>query len=196
MLLRHVGLQGKAALIENALRVTLESGAHTADFGTPGTPVSSTAEFARAIVSNFHARPSNEAVEGSDSAYVPTSGHSGQNRMLESQSVSQKPHGIDLFVESNLQPTQIADIIQPLLGGGIQLTLISNRGTQVWPTGSVLTDCVNQYRVRIEHSGERVLSERELLEVALRVAHHMRVCSTELLMVYDGVPGFSLAQGQ
>jgi hypothetical protein len=31
-----------------------------------------------------------------------------------------------------------------------RLTLISNRGTQVWPTGSVYTECVDYYRVRFE----------------------------------------------
>ena len=28
--------------------------------------------------------------------------------------------------------------------------MISNRGTQVWPTGSVFTECVDYYRVRFE----------------------------------------------
>ena len=31
-----------------------------------------------------------------------------------------------------------------------RLSIISNRGTQVWPTGSVYTECVDYYRVRFE----------------------------------------------
>lgn len=31
-----------------------------------------------------------------------------------------------------------------------KLSLVSNRGTQVWPTGSVYTECVVYYPVRFE----------------------------------------------
>jgi isocitrate dehydrogenase len=196
MMLRHVGLHGKAALIENALLVTLESGIHTADFGSPDVKASSTKDFANAIISNLGSVPGNRAARGSDVPYNSPSPHGLTNRMLESAPSSEQVVGVDLFVESNRQPNALAQSIQSLLSSRHTLTLISNRGTQVWPSGSVLTDCVNQYRVRIEVSEEPAATSGEMLNVAFQVSEHMKVCSTEILMNYNGTAAYSLAQGQ
>jgi isocitrate dehydrogenase len=104
--------------------------------------------------------------------------------------------GIDIFVESGAQPGDIASAVQSVLPPWCRLTLISNRGTQVWPTGSLLTDCVNQHRLRIEISGEKPVNENDMLKVALLVGEKARVCSTEMLMRYDGAAAYSMAQGQ
>ncbi|MBY0262844.1 MAG: NADP-dependent isocitrate dehydrogenase, partial [Phycisphaerales bacterium] len=80
-----------------------------------------------------------------------------------------------------------------------KLTLISNRGTQVWPTGSVYTECVDYYRVRFElREGVLPGSIGQSRTVALmdKVAEKFVVCSYELLRTFDGIKGFSLAQGQ
>jgi isocitrate dehydrogenase len=196
MMLRHLGLHGKAALIENALLSTLESGVRTGDFGSPEVKASSTLEFAQAIISHLGATPRNHPLHGTDGEYTPPTGHAPVNTIMESAPVPQSVVGVDLFVESNHQPRDLAHVIEGVLVGHEKLTLISNRGTQVWPSGSVLTDCVNQYRVRIEVGGESVASEREMLGIALRVSEKVRVCSTEVLMNYKGVAAYTLAQGQ
>ena len=56
--------------------------------------------------------------------------------------------GVDMFIESREQPEVIAQ--KCMLHGGTKFKLvnISNRGTQVWPTGSKYTNLVNQYNVR------------------------------------------------
>src|SRR6185503_10790514 len=56
-MLRHVGLTENAALIENALLYTLESGVHTGDFGDKKIPAVNTTEFAEAIIANFGKLP-------------------------------------------------------------------------------------------------------------------------------------------
>jgi isocitrate dehydrogenase len=196
MMLRHLGLHGKAALIENALRTTLESGIHTADFGSAEIQSSSTEEFARAIISRLGSTPSSYPAHGTDTAYQGVSVVPGSNRMLESTLPTEQIVGVDLFVESNKQPAELAELVQKALLPHQQLTLISNRGTQVWPSGSVFTDCVNQYRVRIEVIEILPCSAREMLEIALRVSDMIRVCSTELLMNYGGSAAYSRAQGQ
>lgn len=196
MMLRHLELHGKAATIENALLATLESGVHTADFGSNETKSSSTTEFAQAVISNLGATPQHNPSTGKDGSYAPPPAHSALNTILESPRPPQAVVGIDLFVESALQPSALASTLQKALSSGYTLTLISNRGTQVWPTGSVLTDCVNQYRVRIELVEGATSSEREMLGVAQQLADTVRVCSTEMLMSYRGTPAYSLAQGQ
>lgn len=196
MMLRHLELHGKAALIENALLTTLESGIHTSDFGSSNVKPCSTAEFAQAVISNLGATPQHNPSTGKDSVYTPPPAHSASNTVLESPRPSQAVVGIDLFVESNEQPHILAHSLQEVLSSSYKLTLISNRGTQVWPTGSVLTDCVNQYRVRVELAEGAVATERDLLSVALQIAGAVRVCSTEMLMNYREAPAYSLAQGQ
>jgi isocitrate dehydrogenase len=197
MMLRHLGLHGKAALVENALLATLESGVRTADFGSPDVKPSSTNEFANAIIANLGSAPLARSVRGVDMPYAPPVSHGSVNRMLESaRPACEKIVGIDLFVESNQQPNVLADAIKAVLPASCTLTLISNRGTQVWPSGSVLTDCVNQYRVRVEVRPEGLVTRAEMLDVARRVCEQMPVCSTEMLTSYNETPAFSLAQGQ
>lgn len=197
MMLRHLGFHGKAALIENALLVTLESGVRTVDFGPAEVKASSTKEFASAIITNLGSAPQKRAARGEDTPHVPPAPHGSLNRILESaRPASEKVSGIDLFVESNQQPGVLADAIKRELPDTCTLTLISNRGTQVWPSGSVLTDCVNQYRVRIEVGSDSVVTRSDMLDVARRVCERMPVCSTEMLTSYNGIPAFSLAQGQ
>lgn len=196
MMLRHLQLHGKSALIENALLATLESGVHTADFGSTQVRSSSTTEFTQAIIAHLGSTPKSNVSVGTDGTYCQPAPHAAANSIIESQRVPEKVVGIDLFVESNLQPSVLATAVQQLLSSRFKLTLVSNRGTQVWPTGSVLTDCVNQYRARIEIAPDTSSSVQELLGVAQHVAERIKVCSTEILMHYNGAPAYSLAQGQ
>lgn len=197
MMLRHLQLHGVAALIENALMRTLESGVHTADFGPSEIKSSGLKEFTGAIISNLGSKPARSPVLGSDGVYMPQQAKPQLNIVHESSKPQSRVVGIDIFVESIEQPNALADKINPLIPAGLKLTLISNRGTQVWPSGSVFTECVNQYRVRIELVSEGgAATEKSLLGVAMAVAEGVRVCSTEILMRYNGAAGYSLAQGQ
>lgn len=196
MMLRHVQLHATASLIENALLRTLESGVHTADFGSPEINASTLDEFTYAIIANLGLKPSHSAVSGQNGSYQPPAALPLMNKMRETPARDAHVVGIDLFVESNQQPNIVADAIHPLLPSACKLTLISNRGTQVWPSGSVLTECVNQYRVRIEATEGASFTEQTLLGIALTVSEKVRVCSAEMLMKYNGVAGYSLAQGQ
>lgn len=196
MMLRHVRLHEHAELIENALIKTLESGVHTVDFGSPNTNASTLNEFSYAVISNLGSKPSLAGMSGQNGAYRPPASLPLTNTMHETPAPEAHVVGIDLFVESNQQPGYVADAVQSLLPSTCKLTLISNRGTQVWPSGSVLTECVNQYRVRIEKNDGASVTEQMLLTIALTVSDKIRICSTEMLMQYNGVAGYSLAQGQ
>jgi isocitrate dehydrogenase len=151
-MLHHLGLMQTAALIENALLYTLEQDIHTGDFGDKTTPSLSTTEFANAIIQNFGKTPKAGA-----RPLVPnmptTQTHFklDKNPMLESIE-TEKEHivGVDFFIESNEQPIAIANKCMRHAGVKFKLVNISNRGTQVWPTGSVYTNSVNQYNVRFE----------------------------------------------
>ncbi len=74
--------------------------------------------------------------------------------------------------------------------------MISNRGTQVWPTGSVYTECVNAYRIRVESKDEQPVPGRVVFELAEQIDTLFHVAGIEMLHVFAGKKGFSLAQGQ
>ncbi|MGL1204105.1 hypothetical protein ACSTK0_24520, partial [Vibrio parahaemolyticus] len=66
------------------------------------------------------------------------------NAMMESvEGMHESIVGVDMFIESNVQPEILAKKCQRHAGVKFKLVNISNRGTQVWPTGSRYTNLVN-----------------------------------------------------
>jgi isocitrate dehydrogenase len=74
--------------------------------------------------------------------------------------------------------------------------MISNRGTQVWPTGSVFTECVDQYRVRIEAVNGSQTDINEMYELTSKIAKDIFITSVEILRKFGEKAAYSLAQGQ
>src|SRR6476619_1219459 len=149
-LLRHLGLMESAATIENALLYTLEQGVHTVDFGSKSVTSLNTTEFAQAIIYNFGKIPAVNAkpmLENQPGTPIPFKLEKNP-MMVSKELVNEKIVGVDLFIESEEQPDVIAQKCQRHAGVKFKLINISNRGTQVWPTGSVYTNLVNQYNVR------------------------------------------------
>jgi isocitrate dehydrogenase len=102
--------------------------------------------------------------------------------------------GVDLFIDSELPPGEVAERIQAACAPPLRVTMVSNRGTQVWPTGSVYTDCVNHHRVRVE--SEVAVDPTSIFELAGRVSGSLRIASLEALLRIGDAPAYSLAQGQ
>lgn len=196
MMLRHIGFVNEAASIENALYYTLEQGIHTADI--PGGKAVGTREFANAIIANLGKHRENPAAQP-DQAPAPVLQKPAalkQHKMMTAHHNTGEINGADFFIESTLQPGEVAEKFQRDTPPNLRLVTISNRGTQVWPTGSVFTECINQYRVRLEKTDDAVLRQDELLTLAFMVAGQFKLCSIEILMSYDGKKSYSLAQGQ
>jgi isocitrate dehydrogenase len=194
MMLRHLGYVHQAAEIENALRYTLEEGVHTGDFGDKSIPSVGTNEFADAIIKNLGQKPRHStprtAVEGVKIFSKPAA-PSAQKIMVSPQP-AKTIKGVDIFIESDLSGAAIAEKLLPIIGSNHKLSTISNRGTMVWPTGSVFTECVNHYCARIE--GE--MTQKEIFELLGKVSDVFFVPSFETLCVYGEKAGYSLAQGQ
>ena len=197
-MLRHLGLMEKAVMIENALLYTLESGIHTGDFGDKSIPSVNTTQFAEAIISNFGKQPKhNPKPSLNDFEFVPTNSNISKNPiLLSSQNQPHKIVGADFFVESILQPTELAAIAKQQEKGILKLVTISNRGTQVWPTGSVYTNLVNQYRIRFEVEEGASLSQAQVIELYTALSHDFKISSLEILNMWGDKKGYSLAQGQ
>lgn len=197
-MLQHLGLMEASNLIENALLFTLESGVHTGDFGDKSTNALNTSEFVDAIINNFGKAPKhNSKPYLNDVENTCTVLHLDKNPMLESvESVQEKICGVDLFVESNLQPEEIAKKCLRHAGVKFKLVSISNRGTQVWPTGSKYTNLVNQYNARFESIEDFPLNQQDVIGLYVSLSGDFKICSLEILNSWAGVKGYSLAQGQ
>jgi len=195
-MLRHLGMTREAQMIENALHQTLRDGFHTADFGGTEAKRQNTTEFAERIKERLADVPGQPA---GASATAPTPRKEVGRQMMKSPAADApgEINGVDIFLESAEEPQPLGDALQALLPQGLKLVTMSNRGTQVWPTGSRLTRCINQYRVRVEREeGRAALSQEEVLSLAATFAKSYKLCSLEMLMVYNGKRAYSLAQGQ
>jgi isocitrate dehydrogenase len=197
-MLRHLGLMQSAAMIENALLYTLESGIHTGDFGDKSIPSVNTTQFADSIIANFGKLPANQPKPQLPNMPVTqTAFKLEKNPMLESSEMAgEMIVGVDFFVESNEQPTEVANKMLAHTGSLFKLVTISNRGTQVWPKGSIFTNLVNQYRCRFESLEDAPLTQVDILELYKKIMADFKVCSMELLNMWEGKKAYSLAQGQ
>lgn len=208
MLLRHVCLVKEAAAIENALLATLESGVRTGDFGDKSRPAVGTREFVGAIEKNLGSKPTTVACaheahpdeKTGPLKFVRPHKPVSQRVMRTFKNVVTQVVGCDIYLDTPLSPIALAEEMnRACVDTPFRLTMISNRGTQVWPTGSVYTECVDYYRVRFElKDGVSPGSFGQSRCVALmdKIAEAFTVCSYELLRTFDGVKGYSLAQGQ
>ena len=77
-----------------------------------------------------------------------------------------------------------------------KLLNVSNRGTQVWPTGSKYTNLVNQYNLRFESLNDNALTQQDVIGLYVSLSADYKVCSLELLNMWGDKKAYSLAQGQ
>jgi isocitrate dehydrogenase len=197
-MLRHLGYMQNAAVIENALLYTLEQGIHTGDFGDKSKTALNTTQFAEAIIGNFGKEPKLNAKPILQNMPVTTTHFKlEKNPMLVSNEMEEETiSGVDMFIESDEQPEIIAKKCQRHAGVKFNLINVSNRGTQVWPTGSVFTNLVNQYNVRFESIDDSPLNQQDIIGLYVSLSGNFKICSLELLNKWGEKKAYSLAQGQ
>jgi len=197
-MLRHLGFMQNAAVIENALLYTLEQGVRTGDFGDKSKTPLNTTEFANTIIQNFGNIPQINAKPIIDNMpKTPTMFKLEKNPMMVSNELGEEHIvGVDLFIESEDQPQTIANVCERHGGYKFRLVNISNRGTQVWPTGSIYTNLVNQYNVRFESFDNQPLTQQDIIGLYISLSAYYKICSTELLLAWGDKKAYSLAQGQ
>ncbi|MEO0483241.1 MAG: isocitrate/isopropylmalate family dehydrogenase [Planctomycetota bacterium] len=205
MMLRHIGLKREAAIIENAIFAALESGAHTGDFGDKDQhPTLGTQDFTDKIIAHMGKNPETREATPVPEASAPTivrGERPRHNELMQTFETAQSVFvGCDIYLDTTVAPQELADRLQGLCEKTpFKLTMMSNRGTQVWPSGSVYTNIVDYYRVRFElrdvHNAAS-LGQGPIIKLLDRVAEKFFVTDFQPLKYYDGAPGYSLAQGQ
>ncbi len=203
IMLRHIGLAKQAAIINNALVATLEDGIHTGDV-KGATPPVKTMEFAEAVASRLGTMPRTcvPRVVGTDDRVRFSPGCRPNSYTLRRtfEQVSSQICGADISIATVLPPFELAAKLQPIVESGpFRLTLISNRGTMVWPSGSVHTEIVDECRCRFELKDPALLGrigQGPVIQLLAKVAEKFEVAEFAPLKRWDGKDGFSKAQGQ
>ncbi len=200
MMLRHIGLGAIAAKINNALLATLEDGVHTGDVKGEGDPVGTIA-FADAIVERMGQTPKSAKAKTwvGDSVTFKPQGTPDEYEMMYAEPEAKIEHvGCDIYLGARKKPSEIAPILESLCEGTpLKLSLISARGTKVWPTGSLYTECVEHHRCRFEQRDESTPVDPKVgIEIMHKAAEHFEIACYIPLKKFNGERGYLLAQGQ
>jgi isocitrate dehydrogenase len=198
MMLVHVGQPEVAERVHNAWKKTIEDGVHTYDVYTEGKSKekAGTKAFARAVVERLGREP--ERLEPARYA-ADAEPLSGKFNLRASQPAKKELVGVDVFLhwnEEGRDPGSLAGRLKPLSGDGLELAMITNRGTKVWPEGLPETFRTDHWRCRFV-SQNGAVGRGQVISLLSRVDDAgLDFVKTEHLYEFDGEPGFSLGQGQ
>jgi len=195
MMLNHLGQSDIAEKVQNAWLKTIEDGIHTYDIykENVSTRKVGTREFAEAVIERLGQKPTQ---------LKPANYNSGKKMNLPSYrrgpAKTKELVGVDLFVHwPGSSPDALAELLQPVTLDKVKLSMITNRGIKVWPEGFEETFCTDHWRCRFKHADGLNLSKDDIIALLQKAnGAGIDVIKTENLYHFDGVPGFSLGQGQ
>jgi isocitrate dehydrogenase len=106
--------------------------------------------------------------------------------------------GLDIFIESTLPVEQLGKSVEGLVAGSpVELKMIESRGTKIYPSSGTMTDTVDHFRCRLmQRDAAGDLAEAQVLQVLTIVGAKHRWMHVEKLNEFDGVAGFTRAQGE
>ena len=105
--------------------------------------------------------------------------------------------GVDVFVESPLLPDELGPSVERLVEGSpLELKLITNRGTRVYPLTGTPTDCVDSYPCRFLARDGSEVKDAQVVELLQRIGAEHRWGHVEKLYEFDGAPSYTKAQGE
>ncbi len=196
MMLVHIGQADIAERVHNAWLATIEDGIHTYDVYDEGTSRQKvgTREFAQAVVARLGERP--EKLKPASYAGAPEQAFGAAvARRAPSERVLV---GMDLFVNWNGGAEELERRLRPIIGDGLTLTTISNRGIKVWPDGFPETMQTDHWQCRFLAGGpSETTTHRDLAALLTGVADAgLDFIKTENLFTFDGQRGYSLGQGE
>jgi len=204
LMMVHIGQPDVAELAHNAWLRTVEDGVHTYDIFKEGVSKQKvgTKEFAQAVVDRLGQQPETlKPVEYEKPEVIAVADRKPIYSIREPQ--KKDLVGIDVFInwwngEFYGSGNTVGPIVEALSGGGLELVMVSNRGTKVYPKGQPDTFCVDQWRCRfMAAENGATISHQEVIDLLGRFnAAGIDFIKTEHLYNFDGQPGYSMGQGQ
>jgi isocitrate dehydrogenase len=191
MMLRQIG-EGKAANdVEQAVLVALESGIRTSDMIGVDKPATTT-EFTQAVIANLGKRSKVSPPKNYKKVEMPPS-QLGVNVVAAK---SRRLTGLDIYVESSLDPAKLAADLEKLTEASpLKLQMITNRGAMVYPASGRRVSLVDHFRCRFVFRDAAVTAgDAEILSLLGAVGAKYRWMHVEKLQEFDGEPAFSRSQ--
>jgi isocitrate dehydrogenase len=195
LMLVHIDQVEVAERVHNAWLRTMEDGVHTYDIYKEGVSKQKvgTKEFGDAVVARLGQKP--ETLKAVHYASAPTT-KAAARREATAAAVESKLEGIDVYVGwPSRVPNELAAIAVKANGDGLDLIMLDNRGTKVWPDGFPETWCSDSFRCRYTSKG--AVTVQQTLDLQSRLDKlGVQIVKSELLRSYGGERGYTLAQGQ
>ena len=194
-MLVHIGEGETASRVHNAWLKTVEDGVHTGDIYDPEVSRAEvgTKAFADAVIARLGTRPTTLPVVTYASASRPIT------VALTPRPAARKVQvGLDVFVEWTKSPDELIEVLRRPNDAGLELAMVSNRGQLCYPGEDAAPVFTDHYRCRFQRRDANAevdtTSLISLLGTLLDAG--LPFIKTEGLFTFDGVPGFSLGQGQ
>jgi isocitrate dehydrogenase len=194
-MLVHIGQRDVAESMHNAWLKTIEDGVHTHDIykESVSLEVVGTDAFAQAVIARLGQQPTK---------FKPVD-YSASVADFNIKVTPVKPAvkelvGVDVFLHhKDRDPENLAKLIADLNCSGLKLSMITNRGTKVWPEGFPETFCTDHWRCRFKNDMKNGVSYQAVVDL-LQKMHHRKldIIKTENLYLMDGQPMFTAGQGQ
>ncbi len=195
MMLVHIGQPDVATRVHNAWLRTIEDGVHTFDVFEEGvsTKQVGTSAFADAVIARIGESPERltpVSYAGTGALVLPKPAFRPR--------ATKAMIGVDVFLDWKAgTPDDLAAVLGGVDGNGLTLSMITNRGIKVWPDGFGETFCTDHWRCRFAGEGGQSVSHSQIVGLLSGVqAAGLDFIKMESLCTFDGVPGFSLGQGQ
>ncbi len=195
MMLVHIGQGDIATKIHNAWKKTLEDGIHTGDIyrEDQSTKRVGTDEFTEAVIERLGQSPSTltECAYDSDSKGIVLP------PLKDVVMETKERIGVDIGLNYEGKPDDLAALVQPCLTDNIGLHIISNRGVKVWPDGAAETFCTDNWRLRFIGKDGKTINTSEVVQLLSNLNEaDMNFTNALMLHTFDGVEGFTKAQGE
>lgn len=193
MMLVHIGQADVATKVHNAWLRTLEDGIHTGEIYKEGVSKKKvgTKDFANAVIERLGQEPEqftkvNYVTEAQPNV-VATERPRSTKTMV----------GVDLFFDYTGEGDALAAKVASAAPENMELKLVTSRGVKVWPGGFKATFQTDHFRCRFRGKNNGTISHNDIVELMKRVeTTGLDFIKMESLCSFDGVPGYSLAQGE
>jgi isocitrate dehydrogenase len=109
---------------------------------------------------------------------------------------SRRLTGVDIYVETDLEPKQLAADLEKLTQlAPLKLQMITNRGAMVFPGNGRRVSLVDHFRCRfILRDAAATFGDTEILSLLGTVGSKYRWMHIEKLQEFDGEPAYSKSQ--
>lgn len=197
MMLIHIGQGGVATRVHNAWLRTIEEGTHTGDIYREGNSKRrvGTADFAVAVIANLGQKPATLPAV----SYPETAARQQGLTLKGAPKQVKELLGTDVFIEWDAADVPaLATRLQPLVEGqGLTLHHIANRGMRFWPGTPPVTSTADRWRLRLLAPNKGTATPDQIVAVqSTLIAAGFEVVQTQNLYRFDGVNGFTVAQGE